>query len=518
VSQPPSAARRITDLRPRQRLGVAAFCGALAALGLAPFDLWPLGWAGFAGLLGLVAMAPTASRAGLTAWIGATAYFAVALHWIVEPFLVDAPRHGWMAPFALVLMAGGLALFWALAGWAAARLVPAGRPGLRLAVLSGLLVLSEAARATVFTGFPWAHPGHILIGSPLLALAPLVGPHGLTLVMLGVSAGIAAALPTRPALAMGLAAAPLFVALLLVAVEPQEDAPPPDGPIVRLVQPNAPQHLKWREDMIPVFFQRGLDLTAAPAPGGGPAPDLIVWPETALPVLLDRSDAARSRIAAASGAAQVILGGQRLVGFRARNTAALLTPEGMIRQVYDKHRLVPFGEYMPGGAVAQALGLRGVAELLANGYAPGPGPELIAIGGGLGRAFPMICYEAIFPGHIRDVPRPDWMVHLTNDAWFGGFSGPYQHLAIARLRAAEQGLPVLRAANTGVSAVIDARGRVLAALALNEAGFLDAPLPRALPPTIYARTGDLPLLVLVLLATSAALLAARRPGPLHPGS
>jgi apolipoprotein N-acyltransferase len=213
----------------------------------------------------------------------------------------------------------------------------------------------------------------------------------------------------------------------------------------------------------------------------------------------------------------VILGGQRLVGFRARNTAALLTPEGMIRQVYDKHRLVPFGEYMPGGAVAQALGLRGVAELLANGYAPGPGPELIAIGGGLGRAFPMICYEAIFPGHIRDVPRPDWMVHLTNDAWFGGFSGPYQHLAIARLRAAEQGLPVLRAANTGVSAVIDARGRVLAALALNEAGFLDAPLPRALQPTIYARSGDLPLLVLVGLATSTALVVARRPRPLRPG-
>jgi apolipoprotein N-acyltransferase len=485
-------------------------------LGLAPFDLWPLGWAGFIGLLGLVAIAPTAPRAGLTAWIGATAYFAVALHWIVEPFLVDAPRHGWMAPFALALMAGGLALFWALAGWAAARLVPALRSGLRLAVLAGLLVLSEAARATILTGFPWAQPGHVLIGSPLLALAPLAGPHGLTLFVLGLSAGIAAALMIRPALAAGLAAAPLLAALLAVAMVPREDVPAPDAPIVRLIQPNAPQHLKWREDMIPVFFQRALDLTAAPPPEGEPVPDLVVWPETALPVLLGRSDAARSRIAEASGAAQVILGGQRFVGFRARNTAVLLTPEGMIRQVYDKHHLVPFGEYMPGGAVAEALGLRGVAEVLANGYAPGPGPELLEVGAGLGRVFPIICYEAIFPGYIRQVPRPDWMVHLTNDAWFGGFSGPYQHLAIARLRAAEQGLPVLRAANTGVSAVIDARGRVLAALALNEAGFLDAPLPRALPPTIYARTGDLPLLVLVFLATSVALFVARRPFPLHP--
>jgi apolipoprotein N-acyltransferase len=138
------------------------------------------------------------------------------------------------------------------------------------------------------------------------------------------------------------------------------------------------------------------------------------------------------------------------------------------------------------------------------------------IGGGLGRAFAMICYEAIFPGYIRQVDRPDWMVHLTNDAWFGSFSGPYQHLAIARLRAAEQGLPVLRAANTGVSAVIDARGRISAALPLNEAGFLDAALPAALPPTLYARTGDLPSILAVFLATGAAMAMARRKRPLRP--
>jgi len=503
-------------LSARGRVLAAAGSGGVAALGLAPFDLWPLGWAGFVGLLLLVALSPTPHRAALTAWLGGTACFAVALHWIVEPFLVDAARHGWMAPFALALMAGGLALFWAGAGWAMARLVPPDHPGLRLAVLAGLLTLAEVARASVLTGFPWAHPGHILIGSPLLSLSALVGPHGLTAVVLGLAAAIGAALILRQRVALLLAAAPLLGALGALAIRPPDALAAAGAPIVRLIQPNAPQHLKWREDMIPVFFQRGLDLTAAAPRDGGPAPDLIVWPETALPVLLDRSDAARARIAVAAGDAQVLVGGQRFEGFRARNTAALLERDGAILQVHDKHHLVPFGEYMPGGAAAEALGLRGMAEVLTGGYSAGPGPALLEIGDGLGRAFPMICYEAIFPGYIRQVERPDWMVHLTNDAWFGSFSGPYQHLALARLRAAEQGLPVLRAANTGVSAVIDGRGRVLAALSLNETGFVDAALPPALSPTVYARTGDLPVLLLVLFATMAALLAARRPRPLHP--
>jgi len=516
VNEPPAIARWSDGLGWRRRQWLVALSGAVAAFGLSPFELWPMAWAGFTGIVLLVAVAATAKGAALTAWIGATAYFAVALHWIMEPFFVDAARHGWMAPFALALLAGGLALFWALAGWVAARLVPGARPGLRLAALAGLLILSEAARATVFTGFPWAHPGHILIGSPLLALAPLAGPHGLTVIVLGLSAAIAAALVLRPLLALGLAVLPVVAAVIAVAVVPVETETAPGAPIVRLIQPNAPQHLKWRADMVPVFFQRSLDLTAAAPLDGGPAPDLIVWPETALPVLLERSDEARLRISEAGGAAQVLLGGQRFQGFGARNTAALLTPEGMIAQVYDKHHLVPFGEYMPGGPLAEALGLRGLAEVLGGGYAPGPGPELIDVGGALGQAFPMICYEAIFPGYIRQVDRPDWIVHLTNDAWFGAFSGPFQHLALARLRAAEQGLPVLRAANTGVSAVIDGRGHVRASLRLNEAGFLDAALPVALPPTIYARTGDIPLLVLVFLATAACLLAARHARPLRP--
>ncbi|MBF9058071.1 apolipoprotein N-acyltransferase [Rhodobacterales bacterium HKCCSP123] len=504
-----SGARWWADLRLRARLALAALAGAVAALGLAPFDLWFLGWLGFALLMALAASAPGPRPAAWTAWIGGAAHFAVALHWIVEPFFVDAARHGWMAPFALAFMAGGLALFWALPGWLAARLVPS--RGARVLALAGLLALSEAARGVVLTGFPWAQPGHGLIASPLLGLAAWSGPHGLTALVL-VAAAVLAALMLRGSVraAAGLAMAPLLL-LMLPARTPALIGP--DAPIVRLVQPNAPQHLKWRQDMIPVFFQRALDLSET---ASGPAPDLIVWPETTLPVLLEDSAVTRARIARVAGGAQVLLGGQRFEGFRARNTAALLDAEGMIRQVYDKHHLVPFGEYMPGGPTAEALGLRGMAEVLAGGYSPGPGPDLLEIGGALGRVFPMICYEAIFPGYIREVPRPDWMVHLTNDAWFGQVSGPYQHLALARLRAVEQGLPVLRAANTGISAVIDGRGLVLASLPLNEAGALDAALPPALPPTAYARTGDWPILLLVLLATVACIGTGRRGPTLHP--
>ena len=265
--------------------------------------------------------------------------------------------------------------------------------------------------------------------------------------------------PSRPVAAIALMAVPLFGAIWLGAVVPPAPPPAADAPIIRLVQPNAPQHLKWRADMIPVFFQRALNLSAT---AGAAAPDLIIWPETSLPVLLENSAPERARIAAAAGGAMTLVGAQRFQGFQPRNSLAFLDQTGAVRAVYDKHRLVPFGEYMPGGMVANALGLRGLAERLDGGYVPGAGPSLMSLGAGLGQAFPMICYEAIFARDLGRASRGDWIVQVTNDAWFGRFSGPYQHLALARLRAVEQRLPLLRAANTGVSAVIDARGRVTA--------------------------------------------------------
>jgi apolipoprotein N-acyltransferase len=489
------------------RRALSAAAGALAGLGQAPFDLWLFMPVGLACLAVLVATAPDPRRGLIRAWAGGAGYFALTLHWIVDPFMVDAARHGWMAPFALVFFAGGLALFWAVAGWAAVRLAKA--PVARALAFAPLLTLFEAARGTVFTGFPWAFPGHALIDTPWLAVSAFAGAHGLTLLVAGAGALWASCLMVRRLWPAAVAA---LAVLFLPFGLPFSHAPAaaPDAPVVRLIQPNAPQHLKWQPDLIPVFWQQGRDLTAAaPDPELG-APDLVVWPETSFPYLLERSDAARVQLSVATGGAPALIGAQRVEQFTARNTLALVAGNGALAAVYDKHHLVPFGEYLPLQGLTDQLGLAALAAVLPGGYSPGSGPTLLDLGPELGHAFPMICYEAIFPGYIRHVDRrPDWMVHVTNDAWFGNFSGPWQHLALARLRAAEQGLPVLRAANTGVSAVIDARGQITAALPLNEAGYLDTRLPPPLPPTLYARTGDWPVLLFALFWIGAVALRNR---------
>ncbi|QXT39558.1 apolipoprotein N-acyltransferase [Gymnodinialimonas ceratoperidinii] len=485
----------------------AATSGAVAALALAPFNFWVLLFPAFALIAALVVSAATPREAGWRAWAAGAGWFAVSMHWIVQPFFVDPVATGWMAPFALVLLAGGLALFWTLAGWLSARLCagPA-----RALVFAGLLTLTEALRGVVFTGLPWAEPGHGLIASDALALSAYLGPYGLTLFALTLST-LAAVLYLNRHRALSVLPLALGTLIGLLPLAAPAPAPDPDAPILRVVQINAPQHLKWQREMIPVFFERGLSLTAA-APGPLGAPDLVVWPETSLPNLLDRSEAARAQIAEAASGAEVLIGGQRYAGREPRNILAHLDSAGEVASVYDKHHLVPFGEYLPLRGWAERLGLRGLAQQLSGGYRPGAGPALMDLGP-LGRAFPMICYEAIFPRHIRAVDRPDWLVQVTNDAWFGSFAMPYQHLALARLRAAEQGLPLIRAANTGVSAVIDARGALVATLDMDTQGTLDARLPAALPPTLYARSGDLPALILAIFVTLSGLLLARRAAP-----
>lgn len=485
-------------LSARGAVAVAMLGGALAALGQAPFDLWPLAPLGLGAIIWLCASVQTPRRAGMLGLAGGFGYFAVALHWLVEPFLVDAATHGWMAPFALILFALGMAVFWALGTFGAARLWPVG--WMRVLAIAPVLMLAEAVRGTVLSGFPWAMPGHALIGSPYLALSGWGGGLGLTLLVLAVAA-LLAGLAMRPRgwFWAGLVWAVFTLPITLPAPQPMQAVQ--GAPTIRLVQPNAPQHLKWLPEMVPIFWQRGLDLTAAaPASADMPPPDLVVWPETSLPVLLGRSDAARARLALAAGGAQVVIGAQRFEGLFARNALVQLDGAGEIVTIYDKHRLVPFGEYMPARALFDRLDIVGLAQILPVGYAPGPGPQVLDLGDGLGRVFAMICYEAIFPRYIREIgERPDWIVHITNDAWFGTFSGPWQHLALAQLRAAEQGLPVLRAANTGVSAVIDGRGTIVSALPLGEAGHLDAALPSALPATFFARAGTWPVLVLAFV-------------------
>ena len=499
----------------RRRAPVALFyagLGACMALGHEPLGLW---WATILALALMFHALPIS--AGWQAWVGrlwaaGAGYFAASLFWIVEPFLIAPEIHGWMAPFALISMAGGLALFWALAGGLAAVLVP-GRdePPARAGRLGGLvagLIALEWVRGWIFTGFPWALLGHVLIDTPMAQLAAFGGAAMLSLLALGSAWLMSLGTGWRGvSLGVGLAVAALSSAWIWGAQ--QTSLPPERDVTLRLAQPNAPQDEKWLESRREMFFARLLTQTAMPA---DPAPDLVIWPETAVPFWLEFPGDGLLRMAEALGThgpdAQLAFGVQSLDHGRYFNSLAIMRNAGQITDVYDKHHLVPFGEYIPLGEWLMGTPIGGLAGSLLQGYSPGPGPQVMDLGAA-GLALPLICYEAIFPRHLRTETRPDWIMQVTNDAWFGDVSGPFQHFAQARLRAIEQGLPMVRVANTGISSVIDARGGVQAQLDLGVEGFIDAPLPGALPPTFYARFGDWPMLGVLALLLLGAGLAGR---------
>lgn len=495
-----------------------AAIGVGAALGQAPWCLWPLALVAYAALLWRVAASPSPRAAAMRGLGVGTGHFALALSWITQPFLVEADIYGWMAPFALILTAIGGGLFWAVPAWAAHR-IASDRRGRVLAMALGI-VLSDWMRGWIFTGFAWALTGHIWIGTPAMQLAAWGGALGLTCLTMA-----AAALPAMGwasgggprAVARGVALAAMLVAAAWFAglARLAGPVPPAQPQIVRLVQPNADQTLKWSAQWGPVFYARLLELSARPVdPALGAArPAAVVWPETSVPFLLEDADPMLPEIAATAGA-PVLAGIQRGDGERWFNSLAVLRTDASVGPVYDKFHLVPFGEYMPWGDRLARFGISAFAAQHGNGYSPGAGPRVLDLPG-LPPFQPLICYEAVFERDLargkRGGSRPDWLLQITNDAWFGTWSGPYQHLAQARLRAVQSGLPLLRAANTGVSASIDAYGRVTATLPLGKAGVLDTRLPGALAATPWWRWGDAPLL-LVLAGALAALILRRFAG------
>ena len=488
---------------------IALVGGALAATGHAPFGLWPVSLAGLILLSACVARSSTAEgdgdssvawRTAKLGWAGGLGYFALSLSWIVEPFLVDVARHGWMAPFALVLLAGGLALFWGAAGW-----ISRGN----LLIWAMALSCFEMVRGHIFTGFPWALPGYIWIETPVAMWASVVGPYGLTgLTLLFTSLIVIVGMGARHVRFVSAVGCLGLVGVGVLGSTLESLTPAEQATLgtVRLVQPNAPQDEKWDPERAPVFVARQIEFTAAPKDGV----DLVVWPETALPYRLHRATPVLSQIAGAAEGTPVVTGINRTVAGRHHNALIVLDNTGQPQEVYDKVHLVPFGEYIPFGQLAQWVGLRSFAAR--DGYGFSPGREVRLIETALGKALPLICYEAIFPGHGRGLERPDVLLQITNDAWFGTFSGPFQHLDQARFRAIEQGLPLVRVANTGVSAVIDANGRIVDALELDVAGYLDVAVPKGRAATIYARTGDAFAAVVFLVALSALMLASRRNG------
>ncbi|MGR3433726.1 MAG: apolipoprotein N-acyltransferase [Shimia sp.] len=463
----------------------------IALGGLAAFGHPPVGF-GAAALVGLLAafvLAPLAEwrRAARFGWGMGFGYFALSWHWLVEPFLVDPLVTGWMAPFGVTLLAGAMALYWAGAFGLAARL-RVGPVGFAVTWAA-----AEALRGHLFTGFPWSLPVYPFVGAVGYQAAAWVGPFGLTLVLLALAATVSRGpVPWRVG---GVAA------LAAVCLVPMPTASPTDGPLVRVVQPNAAQDIKWDPDMIPVFLDRKLAATAKGAA-------LTVWPEVSVPAWLSDAEAILAEAARAAEGQPLIVGAQRRDAGGIYNSAVLVGPEGGVARVYDKRHLVPYGEYMPLRPLMDRLGIYGLAANLTGAFSPGTAGAPMRIEG-VGDVLPLICYESIFPYLLRAAPaRPRAVVLITNDAWFGTLGGPAQHLVQARARAIEFGLPVVRSANTGISAVIDARGRVLASVPLGVPGDAAAPLPPARPETPYARWGEWPFLV--LLAGLAALAWRRR--------
>ncbi len=458
--------------------------GALAALALPPLHFVPVLLFALPGLMVLIAA--RASFRGAV-WMGfwwGMGFHLVGLYWITEAILIEAGRFWWLVPIAVPALSAVLALFIALPAGLAWR----ARPGWpRIAGFAGAFVLGEMLRGVVLTGFPWNPLGSVwAFGALFLQPAAWVGVFGLSLMTL-----LLALAPLAGRRAMIGAAAALAVWAAAGAARLLPEEPQPRNPLV-IVQGNIPQDRKWDRDALAEHFRRYLTLTAQFVRELGPDA-VVIWPETASPYQLDGDILVRQMIAAASGGRAVLAGAVRFdAQDRPRNSLIALVGDGPPAALYDKAHLVPFGEFQPSWARV------GVQLVPGEGFAPGPGPATLRIPG-VPPVGPSICYEAIFSGHVVDAAdRPEWMVNITNDAWFGTSAGPYQHLAAARLRAVEEGLPLARAANTGISAVFDARGRTVARLGIGQTGVIVAPLPGPLPPTPFSRTGNWGVMILTL--------------------
>ena len=478
--------------------GIAVCLGALTVLTLPPFSFLILAPATY-GTLFLILRGLRPFRAAAIGWTFGFGYFAGGIFWIAESFFVDADRFGLLAIPAVAGLSAVLAVFPALASFAFTVLAR-----LRLSdgfagplLFASCWMAAEWLRGHVLTGFPWNLSGYALVEyEPLRQPAAWVGSYGLGflfvfLVVLPANliANRKSIRPTGIVLTFGLAASLWGAGQTRLWLGKEE----PTNINVRIVQGNVPQQDKWRSELREQTLSRYITLSSQ-----GDVPDIVLWPETAYPGFLDEVEGDIQRILRALPQTRIFMTGvpDRVAtdaGTLYFNTVQTYDPNDLNLGGYAKHKLVPFGEYVP---FREWLPFERLTKSLGD-FTPGPGPRTLAL-----PAMPFvavaICYEIIFPGHVvDDAIRPDWIFNATNDAWFGTSIGPEQHLAAARMRAVEEGLPVLRAANTGISAVIDSRGRVLASLGLEQTGVLDVLLPAALPRTLYGRFGDWTLLPLI---------------------
>jgi apolipoprotein N-acyltransferase len=533
-----------------RRMLIALVAGAASTLALAPINLWPVMFATFPLLVWLLDGVGATRRGGIPAafgigwWFG-FGYFLAGLYWIGAAFLVDARTFGWLLPFAVTGLPAYLAVYTGV-GAATARLL--WTPSrFRVVTLAATLSSAEWLRGHMLTGFPWNAFGYALTTPlPLAQSAAVFGIWGLTF--------IAVAVFSAPALLAGAArrsVAPLawvgctLAALaayggLRLASNPTEMV---DGVHLRIMQPNIPQDERFSYAARAQIMNRYVSLSqrageAVPPDPSRPAPEgrvrdpgglhgvtHLIWPESAFPFFLVREADALSAIAGMlppnttliTGAARPVEPAPGRSTTHAFNSVYVIDHHGSILASYDKLHLVPFGEYLPFEDLLERAGFTQLVNI-PGGFLPGAGRRIIPVAGAPGM-LPLICYEAIFPGEAVPVgERPGWLLNVTNDAWFGTSVGPYQHFQQARVLAIEEGLPLIRAANSGISAVVDPLGRIIAALPLGHDGLLDEGLPRAAEATTYARTGDLLFLAAVVGALAGSLLfrlKRERPGRLH---
>jgi len=495
-------------------------------------------WGMLIGLLGYGMLMRELDRLGgprrwpaalLLGWISGMGYFVPSLLWLAHPFEVDREAQGWMAPFAVILMSAILATFWAVA--AATYRFLARREPSRILLFAASMIGLEWLRGHLFTGFPWDLVGESWrAGSWPSQAAAWVGAYGLgwlTLVVASAPFVVFEGRPGRRVASLGLA---VLVGLYVVGWFRLAHAPAvtENGPLVRIVQANVKQESKYDARLFASIVSRYLELSARPVQGApGRRPDIIVWPEGAIPAAfedyLGEGSWTRDAISKVVSPGQtLILGGYRygaLVNGEpiAFNSLAAFTPvAGRLTLVglYDKFRLVPFGEYMPFDSVATRWGVKQFVHV-GDGFTPGPQPAPLTAPG-LPTLQPLICYESLFPGLTREGARHTgvraaWIANISNDAWFGANIGPRQHLNLASYRAIEEGLPMVRATPTGISAMIDPYGRILPGARLSQGayGVIDARLPAALKPTVYNRWGDAPLTAMLIVSLIGASAPAR---------
>jgi apolipoprotein N-acyltransferase len=503
-----------------KRALVALAAGALSTLAMAPFNAWPVLFLTFPVAVWQIDGAGAGRRRGipsaaLIGWCFGLGYFVPGLYWIGDAFLVDASTFAWLIPFAVLGLPAYLALFTGF-GFALARLLWT-RDASRVLALAIGLTIAEWLRGHVLTGFPWNAYGYALFRPLALAqTASLIGLWGMTFLTVAIFASPAVLIDgtsrgrkpwMAPAAALAVLVAMGVFGAIRLSMEPTRLV---SKVRIRIMQPDLQQDLKFNYSAKAAVMQKYLTLSdraSGPQSTGVRDATILIWPESAFPFFLTREGDAMAQIAALLPKETVLITGsvrapdqpRNLPVTRAYNSIYVIDHDGNVLDVYDKLHLVPFGEYLPFQDWMEKLGLEQLTKVQ-GGFIPGAVRRTMAIPGAP-RALPLICYEAIFPDDItsRD-DRPGWIVNLTNDGWFGISTGPYQHLEQARMRAIEQGLPVVRAANTGISAVIDPLGRFVARLGLGVEGVLDSPLPAAGPPTIYARLGDAPNAVIIAVA------------------